>query len=127
MIQCGVNVKDANVVMLGLTFKENCPDLRNSRVADLVRELEEYGCKVAVHDPIADAAEARHEYGIDLIPWDKLPKADAMVAAVSHREYLDMPLARLLEMLSAGGVFVDVKSAYTPENIIEAGYKVWRL
>jgi UDP-N-acetyl-D-galactosamine dehydrogenase len=127
MIQCGVNVRDAYVVILGLTFKENCPDLRNSRVADLVRELKEYGCRVAVHDPIANAAEAKHEYDIDLISWDELPKADAMVAAVSHREYLDMPLARLLEVLSTGGVFVDVKSAYTPQDLVEAGYRVWRL
>jgi UDP-N-acetyl-D-glucosamine/UDP-N-acetyl-D-galactosamine dehydrogenase len=127
LIQCGVNIKDANVVVLGLTFKENCPDLRNSRVADLVHELQEYGCEVTVHDPIADTAEAMHEYGIKLLCWDELPKANAMVAAVSHREYLDMSLAKLLEKLYSAGVFVDVKSTYAVEDIVEAGYKVWRL
>ncbi|MCF8176947.1 MAG: nucleotide sugar dehydrogenase [Sulfuritalea sp.] len=127
LIQCGVNVKDAKVVVLGLTFKENCPDLRNSKVADLVHELQEYGCEVAVHDPIADTVEAMHEYGIRLSCWDELPKANAMVAAVSHREYLDMSLAKLLEKLYSAGVFVDVKSTYAVEDIDEAGYKVWRL
>jgi len=113
--------------VLGLTFKENCPDIRNSKVADLVRELQDYGCDVLVHDPIAEAAEAQHEYGIALTPWEALPQADALVAAVSHRKYLDMQLPELLGKLKVGGVFIDVKSAHNPANIRAAGHTLWRL
>jgi UDP-N-acetyl-D-galactosamine dehydrogenase len=127
LIQAGSPVKGAKVVVLGLTFKENCPDLRNSKVADLVRELQDYGCDVAVHDPIAEPAEARHEYGISLCQWQDLPpQADAVVAAVAHREYLAMPLAGILGRLKPGGLFVDVKSAYDPAAIRGAGHPLWR-
>ena len=127
LIRLGGTVKGAKVVVLGLTFKENCPDLRNSKVADLVRELRDFGCDVAVHDPIAESAEAEHEYGIALTPWDKLPaRTDAIVAAVSHREYLAMPRDEILGRLKPGGVFVDVKSAYDPAAIRQAGFVLWR-
>jgi UDP-N-acetyl-D-galactosamine dehydrogenase len=81
-----------------------------------------------VHDPIAGSGEAAHEYGVTLIPWERLPEeADAIVAAVSHREYLAMPLGELLRKLRSGGVFVDVKSAYDRAAICAAGYRMWRL
>jgi UDP-N-acetyl-D-galactosamine dehydrogenase len=121
------NVKGAKVTVLGLTFKENCPDLRNSRVADIARELTEYGCDVSVHDPLANAAEAEHEYGITLTPWEKLPEAEALVAAVAHRRYLDLPLPELTGKLKPGGVFVDVKSAWSRAELAARGYRVWRL
>ncbi len=128
MINNGGAVKGAKVIVLGLTFKENCPDLRNSKVADLIKELQSFGCDVAVHDPIAESAEAEHEYGISLTPWDQLPSdADAIVAAVSHQEYLAMSLAELTAKLKQGGVFTDVKSAYDQEAIKAAGFKLWRL
>ncbi len=128
MIHAGSMVKGAKVVVLGLTFKENCSDLRNSKVANVVRELEAFGCDVVVHDPIADPAEARHEYGIDLTAWEDLPKgADAVVAAVMHREYLEQPLDALLGLLKKGGVFVDIKSAFNQPAISAAGFSVWRL
>jgi len=127
MINAGSSIKGAKVIILGLTFKENCPDLRNSKVADVVRELKEYGCEVHVHDPIAAPEEALLEYGIGLSPWDQLPVADAMVAAVSHREYLFMPLDDILDRLKQGGVFVDVKSAYKSKDIQSSGITVWRL
>ncbi len=128
MINNGSSVKGAKVIVLGLTFKENCPDLRNSKVADLVRELQSFGCEVAVHDPIAAPEEAVHEYGIELTPWHELPKgADAIVAAVAHRQYLAMPLEDILARLKPGGVFTDVKSAYDPAAIRAAGYRLWRL
>jgi UDP-N-acetyl-D-galactosamine dehydrogenase len=121
-------VKGAKVIVLGLTFKENCPDLRNSKVADLVKELQSFGCDVSVHDPIAESPEAEHEYGISLTAWDRLPNdADAIVAAVSHKEYLAMSLAELTGKLKKGGVFTDVKSAYDPVAIKAAGFKLWRL
>jgi UDP-N-acetyl-D-galactosamine dehydrogenase len=128
MINNGGTVKGAKVIVLGLTFKENCPDLRNSKVADLVKELKEFGCDVAVHDPIAESTEAEHEYGISLTPWDQLPSnADAIVAAVSHKEYMDMSLANLTSRLRKGGVFTDVKSAYDQAAIKAAGFNLWRL
>lgn len=127
MIDAGSCIKGAKVIVLGLTFKENCPDIRNSKVADLVRELQDYGCKVLVQDPIADPAEAQHEYGIALTTWEALPQADAFVAAVSHRQYLDMPLGDLLAKLKPDGVFVDIKSAYPKQAITETGLRVWRL
>lgn len=128
MIHAGSMVKGAKVIVLGLTFKENCADLRNSKVANVVRELEAFGCDVAVHDPIADPAEAVHEYGIKLVAWEDLPKsADAVVAAVMHREYLEQPLATLLGLLRKGGVFIDIKSAFDQAAISKAGCALWRL
>src|SRR5580698_2702115 len=112
----------AKVIVLGLTFKENCPDLRNSKVADVIRELKELGCAVSVHDPIADSGEAAHHYGLALTPWDDLPaKADAVVAAVPHGSYLAMPLRELLSRLKRNGVFIDVKSAFDRAAINEIG------
>jgi UDP-N-acetyl-D-galactosamine dehydrogenase len=127
MINAGSSIKGAKVIVLGLTFKENCPDLRNSKVADVVRELQDYGCEVAVHDPIAEPPGAQHEYGINLAHWDNLPQVDAIVAAVSHREYLAMPLEYLLKKLKPGGVFIDVKAAYQAQAIRDSGYRLWRL
>ena len=121
-------MKFAKVIVLGLTFKENCPDLRNSKVADLVQELQDFGCDVFIHDPIANASEAAREYGITLTPWEGLPaEADAIVATVSHREYFDMSLADMLGRLKEDGLFVDVKSAYDAVTIRAFGRKLWRL
>ncbi|WP_153160282.1 nucleotide sugar dehydrogenase [Zoogloea sp. 1C4] len=127
MIQNGLNIKGADVIVLGLTFKENCPDLRNSKVIDVIRELQSYGVKVHVHDPVAESAEAEHEYGVSLTAWDKLPKAGAIVAAVAHKEYAEMGVAKLCDKLVPNGVFTDVKSFYDPAEIAAAGAKVWRL
>lgn len=128
IIQTGGAVKGSKVIVLGLTFKENCPDLRNSKVADVVKELQEFGCEVSVHDPLAEPKEAVHEYGITLTEWNALPSnADAIVAAVSHTEYMNKPVAQLLAKLKPGGVFIDIKSAYQQEAIEAAGCKLWRL
>lgn len=96
MIQAGSPIKGAHVNVLSITFKENMPDLRNSKVWDLVAELRAYGVEVHVHDPVADAAEAQQEYGIRLTDWDALPQADAVVLAVAHSAFLDLPTERLL-------------------------------
>ncbi|WP_374404389.1 nucleotide sugar dehydrogenase [Niveibacterium sp.] len=127
MIANDLPVKGANVIVLGLTFKENCPDLRNSKVIDVIRELRSFGVNVHVHDPIADSGEAEHEYGVSLTPWDALPKASAIVAAVSHQAYADMGVAQLIAKLLPGGVFTDVKSAYAPTEVEAAGARLWRL
>jgi len=128
MIDTGSCIKGAKVIVLGLTFKENCPDIRNSKVADLVLELEDYGCEVFVHDPIADPQQAMHEYGLTITRWDALPRdVSAIVAAVSHREYLRQPLSDILALLKPGGIFSDVKSAYDASAVEKAGHVVWRL
>ena len=128
IIQTGVAVLGSKVIVLGLTFKENCPDLRNSKVAHLVRELQEFGCEVSVHDPLASPAEALHEYGIPLLEWDALPsQTDAVVAAVSHKEYTYQPVTELLAKLKPGGTLIDIKSTYSAEAVAAAGYKLWRL
>jgi UDP-N-acetyl-D-galactosamine dehydrogenase len=128
MISSGFHVKGAKVNVIGLTFKENCPDLRNSKVADIVHELESYGVDVHVWDPLADADEAQHEYGIKLeTSWDSLPKADALIAAVPHKEVLAMSLPDFQAKLNDGGCFIDVKSQFDQNAIRQAGYCVWRL
>jgi len=127
MISAGHNIKGADVIVLGLTFKENCPDLRNSKVIDVIRELQSFGCVVHVHDPVAESAEAEHEYGVSLTPWDALPRSAAVVAAVAHQEYSDMGVARICEKLVPGGVFTDVKSFYDQAAIEATGARVWRL
>jgi UDP-N-acetyl-D-galactosamine dehydrogenase len=127
MIAADLSVKGSNVVVLGMTFKENCPDLRNSRVIDVVRELLNYGVNVFVHDPIANSDECEHEYGVKLTPWDELPRAHAIVATVSHRQYLDMGTEELTHKLVAKGVLVDVKSSFDPRELAELGVAVWRL
>jgi UDP-N-acetyl-D-galactosamine dehydrogenase len=128
IIETGGAVKGSKVIVLGLTFKENCPDLRNSKVADVIRELEEFGCRVSVHDPFAKAEEAHYEYSVRLSDWDDLPKdADAVVAAVAHKQYVSKPLAEILELLRPGGVFIDVKSAFDAKAIAAAGNQIWRL
>lgn len=127
IISAGFHVKGSKVNVVGLTFKENCPDLRNSKVADIVYELQSYGVEVHVHDPVADPDEARHEYGIELESWDSLPKADAFIAAVAHKEVLERSLPEIQSKLNDGGCFVDVKAQFDPRLIREAGYCVWRL
>ena len=127
MIAAGLPVKNADVVVLGLTFKENCPDVRNSKVAELVRELESFGVRVSVHDPLADPAECQHEYGITLTPWEALPTGAAIVAAVSHQHYLDLGVARLAEKLLPGALFADVKGAYKRPDVAATGLNYWRL
>jgi len=127
MINAGSSIKGAKVIVLGLTFKENCHDLRNSKVADVVSELREYGCDVIVHDPIASSAEANDEYGIKLSGWGALPKGDALVIAVAHKEYLTMGLEGICNKLNDQGVVIDVKSAFPSDVIRSLGYRVWRL
>jgi UDP-N-acetyl-D-galactosamine dehydrogenase len=127
MIGAGSSIKGANVIVLGLTFKENCPDLRNSKVIDVIHELESYGCRIHVHDPVALDREAQHEYGVVLRPWDELPVADAIIAAVSHQAYLDMPPSQFLAKLVPGGVFADVKSCHDTATLAAGGAVVWRL
>lgn len=128
MVSAGFRINNEPVIVLGLTFKENVSDVRNTRVVDIVRELASYGADVKIHDPVADAAEARHEYGVELIDWEALPKAAAIIVAVSHDAFRhETGLERILEKLQPGGVFCDVKSAYDKDALRQRGYQVWRL
>ena len=127
IIQAGHSVNGSHVIVLGITFKEDCPDSRNTRVVDVVNELKTYGVNVWVHDPVADAEEARHEYGLELHPWEKLPKAKAIVAAVAHKEFLKKGMDEMLKKLEKGGSFIDVKSRFDVKALASAGVQVWRL
>ncbi len=127
LIQAGSPIKGAKVNVLGITFKEDVPDLRNSKVWDLIVELRTYGVEVFVHDPVADPATARQEYGIELCAWDDLPQADAIVAAVAHGALLSRPLADCMRKVLPGGCFVDVKARFDAAALATAGLNVWRL
>ena len=127
MIRNGSPVKGSRVNVLGLTFKEDCADIRNTRVIDVIHELESYGIDVHVHDPVADRDEARHEYGLEIEPWDALPRADAIVVAVAHRQFAARPLGDYLEKVVERGCFIDVKGKFALETLQKAGITVWRL
>lgn len=105
MIRKGLRVLDARVLMLGITFKENCPDIRNSRVIDVVRELQDYGCHIDVYDPWADADEVMHEYGLQLLSAPAFTDYSAIVLGVAHKQFQDLQLSR-----NSGRVIYDVKS-----------------
>lgn len=127
LVRNGHPIKDCPVIVLGLTFKEDCPDLRNSRVIDVIRELESYGAKVIVHDPVAEHREAQHEYGVDLLPWEQLPKAAAIIAAVGHAELKARPTSDFVAKLQTGGVITDVKSMLDAKSFQAQGINIWRL
>ena len=128
MIAAGSPIKGAKVNVLGLTFKENCADLRNSKVADVITELASFGVEVFVHDPYANPEEALREYGVTLTPWDQLPRAEAIVAAVSHQQLCVLTVddfrAKLVE---TGACFIDVKACFDAGALEAAGVRVWRL
>jgi UDP-N-acetyl-D-glucosamine/UDP-N-acetyl-D-galactosamine dehydrogenase len=127
MIHQGRNILGAKVNILGLTFKENCKDIRNSKVIDVIRELEEFGVECFVHDPQADPGETLHEYGIKLRTWDELPAADALILAVAHRSFLELPPSAYLEKIVKQGCLVQVKAALDPAPFKREGVRVWRL
>ncbi len=127
LIKANCNVRDAKINVLGLTFKENCSDLRNSKVAELINELKSYGIELHIHDPVADAKEARHEYGIKLESWESLPRAEAIIAAVSHQEFIERPISDFQSKVIEGGCFIDVKSQFDQKALAETGLSVWRL
>jgi UDP-N-acetyl-D-galactosamine dehydrogenase len=127
MIAAGSYIKGARVNVLGLTFKENCADLRNSKVIDIINELKTYGAEVFVHDPSADPEEAMHEYGVRLFQWEDLPRADAIVAAVAHKQYRDLSADDICRKVIKGGCFVDVKAGFDQAALQSNSLKVWRL
>jgi UDP-N-acetyl-D-galactosamine dehydrogenase len=127
MIATGSNIKGSKVNVFGLTFKEDCADLRNSKVVDIINELKSYGCDVYVHDTEADPGEAMYEYGVQLTDWHLLPPADAIVAAVGHKFYRGLSLSEVAGKAKRNGCFIDVKSNFDAEQLKQAGLSVWRL
>ncbi len=120
LVHADVAVRGARVGVLGLTFKENVSDIRNSKVPDIIRELSEFGIKALVHDPIANPKDTHHEYGIELSTWSELTKLDALVVAVAHDDYVAMADS-IFAPLRDGGIVVDVKSIFTPASVAGTG------
>lgn len=127
MIHAGHNILGSTVTVLGLTFKEDCPDLRNSKVIDIIRALEDYGIKVQVSDPLADASDAEHEYGVTLTPFEQLQPAAAVIVAVAHKEYRALAVEQLKALMGETPVLTDVKCIYARQAVIAAGMRLWRL
>jgi len=127
MIHAGRNIKGARVNVLGLTFKEDCPDIRNSKVIDILRELGEFGVQTFVHDPTASAEDALAEYGVRLCAWDDLPAADALILAVAHRRFLEIAAHEYMKKIVRRGCVIDVKSVLDAAAFRREGLRVWRL
>lgn len=132
MIEAGKAPKKAVVVILGITFKENCPDTRNSKVVDIINRLKEYEINPIVTDSWADAAVAHHEYGVDLVGFEDLPKADCVIVAVGHNQFRSMNMAQLKglfknDLPDSEKVFIDVKSLYRKDELDASGMRYWRL
>ena len=127
LVKQGHGVCGAKVAVLGLTFKENCPDLRNSRVVDIIAELREYCCEVLVHDPMADSDEARSEYGITLCSLQDLSNCQAVILAVPHTQYLQLSNSEYSSMMGKGATLVDIKSVLDRDELQQAGLNVWRV
>lgn len=127
MIAANRVVKGSTVNVLGFTFKENCADVRNSKVNDIVLELRAYGVNVQVHDPLADPAMVARQYGFELSSWEALAAADAMIVAVPHQHYRDLDAAHISSKLLPGACVVDVKSVLDRSFYEAQGYHFWRL
>jgi len=127
MIASGSSIKGSKVLLLGLTFKENCEDLRNSRVIDVIQELEAYGVDVLVYDPVAKKDEAKEEYDVDLLDIDQVGGVDAIVAAVSHKAFIEADVTTWANLVEGKVPFMDVKSAFDQQALTDVGFKVWRL
>ncbi|MEN8424360.1 nucleotide sugar dehydrogenase [Acinetobacter junii] len=128
MLQNGIDVPRAKVGVLGVTFKENCPDIRNSKVADLIREFEAWGAQVVVADPWADAEEVKHEYGIELGQVNAEHPVDALVVAVGHNEFRKLSAAELKSYVRSNQpVLADVKGLFDRISMTEQGFTVFRL
>ena len=132
MIEVGMAPKKAVVVILGITFKENCPDTRNSKVVDIINRMKEYDINPVVCDDWADASVAKHEYGVDLVPYGELPKADCIIVAVGHNEFRSMSMMQLKklfrdELPDEEKVLIDVKSLYRMDELKASHMRFWRL
>lgn len=131
MILAGKAVRDAKVIIMGLTFKENCPDTRNSKVEDIIKRLKEYGISPIVIDPVADKNDAKREYGVDLAELSEAKDADCIIFAVAHNVFKSLSLNEIDRMFAEGEpckkVLIDVKGMFDIKDLKESGYTWWRL
>ena len=130
MIHADVKIKDAKVLVLGLTFKGNCPDTRNTKVIDILNELKSYEIKTSVFDPVADKYEAKREYGIELVEKSELHDFDAVIIAVDHDEFKEYSIDDISTMYSdrnANRILFDVKGIYDKDEFVKSGFIYWRL
>lgn len=131
MIEAGLAPKKATVIILGITFKENCPDTRNSKVVDIIKHLKEYEIEPLVTDEWADVEVAKREYGVDLVKFEELPKADCVIVAVGHNEFRSMSIMQIKELYKEcpdeEKVLIDVKSLYRMDELKASGMRFWRL
>ena len=131
MIAAGQAPKKSKVIILGLTFKENCPDTRNSKVNDIIKRLNTYGIEPVVVDPWASERDAMHEYGISLTKFEDAKDADCVIVAVAHNEFKTLSLNDIISMFKKGDnaekVLIDVKGLYKIEELKASGMKFWRL
>ena len=127
MTKVGINPVGANVTVFGLTFKENCPDLRNTKVPDIINHLQTYSCKITVSDPFADINEAKDYFNIDLRDMNQMSNNDAVIMAVAHDSYRDMTKEQWQKMFNGQGIFIDVKSVYDKEYFSGTSVSHWRL
>jgi len=131
MVNANISVKQGRVAILGFTFKENCPDTRNTRVIDIVKELNEYGIKPMIVDPVADAEEARHEYGLEFDSLENVRDMDAVILAVAHDEFCGFTMEDVDKLFrdvpNTQRVLLDVKGLLNRKEYEAAGYRYWRL
>lgn len=132
MIEAGMAPKKATVVVLGITFKENCPDTRNSKIVDIINRLNEFDIRPVVTDLWADPAVAKKEYGVELVPFDEIPEADCVIVAVGHNEFRSMSMMQIKELFKKNipdeeKVLIDVKSLYRMDELKASGMRFWRL
>ncbi len=128
LIKAGKQVRGARVAILGITFKEDVPDIRNTRVVDIIRELNDYGIEVQISDPLADAVEARRYYDVELRPLDAIKEVDSVILAVMHTEYRKLGLVGIRGLFNGGNALVvDVKGCFSPKEAQELGMTYWRL
>lgn len=127
MISAGKTIQNARIGCLGITFKEDCPDTRNSKVNDIIKELREYGIETIVCDPVADAMDAKRFYGVDLKPLSELRDLDCLIIAVSHRAFKSITDAELSAMFRDEKILIDVKGIRDKDKLISEGYHYWRL
>lgn len=127
LIESEKSIRSSRVGIFGLTFKENVPDLRNSRVPDIIKELGQFGIQPLVHDSMAEADEAHEEYGVSLSSWDDMTDLDVLILAVPHKEYLANNGAKVLSAVKRGGIVIDIKSAFDPAIIQNNSCKYWSL
>lgn len=127
VLKHGLDFTNLQVGVLGFTFKEDCPDVRNTKVIDILNELNDYNANVYCCDPVADVADAEHEYGVKFTSFADIPQVPLLIVAVAHKEFKEISLDELLAKVTPGGVVIDVKSVLPKEEIRARGYILWRL